>query len=189
MDFIYVGDALAEDLTPKQKGEMIAFVKRELLLPCWMRAMSLQDASAAHSNRPDHSPTGAYDGWIPLTAGAMWRLGDPAAACDFYRRTAVVTKEGPFAQAHEFYGPGWKEKDAPVRIAERGGCMKECISGAAFSDVVINTFFGVEPSVDGQRLLADPQTPRPFQATLSGVRCHGKLYQLNASASGVSIAH
>ena len=95
VDFIYVGDALASDLNAAQKSEMNAFVKRELLARDWMRAMSWQDASATHSNRPDHSPMGAYDGWIPLTVGAMWRLGDSRDAFDFYCRTAVVTKEGP----------------------------------------------------------------------------------------------
>jgi hypothetical protein len=187
VDFIYCGDALAGDLTLAQKSEMIAFVKRELFMPDWMRAMSLQDAAAAHSTRPDHSPMGAYDGWIPLTAGTMWRLGDSRAAYDFFDRTAVVTREGPFAQAHEFYGPDWNKQNAPVRIAERGGCMKECISGAAFADVVINTFFGFDPSPDGKEVLADPQTPRPFQGTLTALRYRGKLYKLTASASGLQI--
>jgi hypothetical protein len=130
---------------------------------------------------------GAYDGWIPLTAGTMWRLGDSRAAYDFFDRTAVVTREGPFAQAHEFYGPDWNKQNAPVRIAERGGCMKECISGAAFADVVINTFFGFDPSPDGKEVLADPQTPRPFQGTLTALRYRGKLYKLTASASGLQI--
>ena len=141
VDYIYVGDALQDDLSPTQKTEMNAFVTRELFMRDWMRAMSQQDAAAAHSDRPDHGPMGAYDGWIPLTVGAMWRLGDPQEAFDFYCRTALVTSEGPFAQAHEFYGPDKDEYDAPVRVAMRGGCMKECISGGAFTDVVINTFF------------------------------------------------
>ena len=111
--------------------------------------MSLQDAAAAQSDRPDHGPMGAYDGWIPLTVGTMWRLGDPAVPMISTDRTAVVTKEGPFAQAREFYGPSDKDRDAPVRVAMREGCMKECISGAAFADVVINTFFGFSPSADG----------------------------------------
>jgi hypothetical protein len=188
VDFIYCGNALADDLTSKQKTEMNAFVKRELFMRDWMRAMSLQDAAAANSDRPDHGPMGAYDGWIPLTVGTMWRLGDPAAAYDFYRRTAVVTKEGPFAQAREFYGPNKKDYDAPVRVAMRLGCMKECISGVAFADVVINTFFGFSPSVDGNTLVSDPGTPRPFQGTLKNLRCDGRLLQLDASKLGVQIS-
>jgi hypothetical protein len=188
VDFIYIGNTLQNDLTPVQKSEMNAFVKRELFMRDWMRAMSQQDASAEHSTRPDHSPTGAYDGWIPLTVGAMWRLDDPKAAFDFYQRTAIVTKEGPFAQAREFYGPNKKDFDAPVRIALRGGCMKECISGAAFADVVINTFFGFSPSPDGSTLVCDSQTPRPFQGTLTGIRYGGHLLQLNATSHGVQVS-
>ena len=188
VDYIYVGNALQLDLTPASKSEMNAFITRELFMRDWMRAMSQQDAAAAHSDRPDHGPMGAYDGWIPLTVGTMWRLGDPIGAHEFYRRTAVVTKEGPFAQAREFYGPKKKEYDASVRVAARGGCMKECISGAAFADVVINTFFGFSPTVDGDALISDPQTPRPFQGTLTGLRYRGQLYQLTASKRGVTIA-
>ena len=125
VDFIYVGNALESDLTQPQKSEMTTFVKRELFTRDWMRAMSQQDAAAPRSDRPDHGPMGAYDGWIPLTVGTMWRLGDPQAAYDLYRRAAVVTREGPFAQAHEFYGPNENQYDAPVRIAMRQGCMKK----------------------------------------------------------------
>ncbi len=187
VDFIYVGDALAPDLNASQKSEMNAFVKRELLARDWMRAMSWQDASATHSNRPDHSPTGAYDGWIPLTVGAMWRLGASRDAFDFYCRTAVVTKEGPFAQAREFYGPDIKAYDAAVRIALRGGCMKECISGAAFTDVVLRTFFGFDPSADGKTPLADPTVPRPFQGRLENVRRGDKMFTIAADQDGVRV--
>jgi hypothetical protein len=185
VDFIYVGDALANDLTPEMRREMTGFVKRELLTRNWMRAMSLKDAAAAISDRPDHGPMGSYDGWPALTVGTMWRLGFPNDAFDFYCRTAEVTKEGPFAQAHEFYGPQRDQYDAPVRIAERDGCMKECISGVAFSDVVINTFFGFAPSLDGKNLLTDPQTPRSFTGTLLNVSICGKKFTISAGRSGV----
>ncbi|HKW30871.1 MAG TPA: hypothetical protein VJT54_16175 [Verrucomicrobiae bacterium] len=185
VDYIYVGDALANDLTPQTRREMTDFVKRELLTRDWMRAMSLKDAAAAVSDRPDHGPMGAYDGWPALTVDTMWRLGFPNDAFVFYCRTAEVTKEGPFAQAHEFYGSRRDQYDAPVRIAEREGCMKECISGAAFSDVVINTFFGFAPSLDGKNLLADPQMPRPFTGRLLNVSARGKTFTISAGKSGV----
>ena len=187
VDYIYVGDALASDLAPDTRREMTDFVKRELLTRDWMRAMSLKDAAAAISDRPDHGPLGAYDGWIPLTVGAMWRLGFPRDAFDFYCRTAEVTREGPFAQAHEFYGPRRDQYDAPVRIAEREGCMKECISGVAFADVVISAFFGFDPSVDGKNILADPQTPRPFTGKLLHVSFRGERFTIRAGEEGVSI--
>ena len=89
-----------------------------------------------------------------------------------------ITKEGPFTQAHEFYGPNCKQYDAPVRIAERQGCFRECIDGAAFTDVVINTFFGFSPSPDGTTVLVDPGTRRPFHGTLDGVRYRGRFLRL-----------
>jgi hypothetical protein len=186
VDYIYVGNALADDLTPDMRRTMTDFVKRELLMRDWMRAMSLRDAAATLSDRPDHGPMGAYDGWPALTVGTMWRLGFPNDAFDFYCRTAEVTKEGPFAQAREFYGPHRDQSDAPVRIAEREGCMKECISGAAFADVVISTFFGFAPSLDGKNILADPQTPRPFTGTLLHVSSRGEKFTISAGEKGVS---
>jgi hypothetical protein len=170
------------------RRQMTDFVKRELLMRDWMRAMSLKDAAAAVSDRPDHGPLGAYDGWPALTVGTMWRLGFPKDAFDFYCRTAEVTKEGPFAQAREFYGPHRDQHDAPVRIAERDGCMKECISGAAFADVVVSTFFGFAPSLDGKSLLFDPQSPRPFTGKLLNLSTRGKMFTISAGRSGVDCA-
>jgi hypothetical protein len=187
VDYIYVGNALAGDLTPDMRREMTDFVKRELLMRDWMRAMSLKDAAAAVSDRPDHGPMGAYDGWPALTVGTMWRLGFPSDAFDFYCRTAEVTREGPFAQAREFYGPHRDQYDAPVRIAEREGCMKESISGAAFADVVISAFFGFMPSVDGKSILADPQMPRPFTGKLLHVSFRGERFTINAGEKGASV--
>lgn len=186
-DYIYVAKALSNDLTAEQRNGMNNFAKRELLTRDWMRAMSLKDPDVPRAVRPDHSYTGSYDGWIPLTVAAMWRLGAQKDAYDFYCRTAEVTKEGPFAQAHEFYGPNPTSNDAPVRIALRGANMKECISGVAFTDVVINTFFGFSPSVDGKILLTDEVTPRPFSGTLQNVRYGKSLYEISADKNGLSL--
>jgi hypothetical protein len=187
VDYIYVGNALANDLAPDLRREMTDFVKRELLMRDWMRAMSLKDAAAPFSDRPDHGPMGAYDGWPALTVGTMWRLGFPDDAFDFYCRTAEVTKEGPFAQAREFYGPQREQYDAPVRIAEREGCMKECISGVAFAEVVISTFFGFVPSADGKNTLTDPQTPRPFTGKLLHVSFRGERFTIITGDKGASV--
>lgn len=191
VDYIYVGNAIASDLTPEMRGEMKDFVRHELLTRDWMRAMSLKDAAAAVSDRPDHGPLGAYDGWPALTVGTMWRLGFPKDAFNFYCRTADVTREGPFAQAHEFYGPRREQYNAPVRIAEREGCMKECISGAAFADVVITTFFGFEPQLDLKNgytdVLVDPDTPRPFKGKLRHILFHGERLKIVVGEKGASV--
>lgn len=185
VDYIYVGNALFNELTPTMRNEMTGFVKRELFMRDWMRAMSQKDAAAARSDRPDHGPMGAYDGWIPMTVGTMWRLGFPQDAFKFYCRTAGVTKEGPFAQAREFWGSNAAAYDAPVRVAYRRGCLKECISGVAFSDVVLNTFFGFSPTLDGKAMLADPATPRPFTGKLQHLHFGGSEWTLTGTASGI----
>ena len=188
VDFIYVGDALASDLAPAQKSEMIAFVKRELLMPHWMRAMSLQDASAAHSNRPDHSPMGAYDGWIPLTIGTMWRLGDPRAAYDFYDRTAVVTREGPFAQAHEFYGPDWNTtRRSGAHCRARGLHERMHQRRRLHRCRHQHVLSGSTRRPMGRRSLPIRGCPRPFQGTLTGLRYRGQLCRISASRNGVQM--
>lgn len=187
VDFIYVGDALAGDLSSGQKSAMIHFVKSELFTPDWMRAMSLKDPAAPFTTRPDHSSLGSYDGWIPLTVGSLWRLGARKTAYDFYCRTSAVTNEGPFAQAHDFYAPNPAAYYAPVHIALREGCMKECICGSAFANVVIRTFFGFNPTVDGKTLVPDSRAPRPFDGKLLNVRYHGHFYDLTAGLGGVHI--
>ena len=48
--------------------------------------------------------------------------------------------------------------------------MKECISGGSFNDVVINTFFGFSPDPVANRMVADPQTARPFNGPRSAQR-------------------
>ena len=187
MDYVFAGDALRDDLSAVQKAEMNAFVQKELFMRDWMRAMSLKDESAKITNRTDHGPYGSYDVWLPLTVGTMWRLGDPNAAYGFYRRTAVVTREGSFTQAHEFYGPTRDAFDAPVRISSDRGNMRESCGGASFTEVVIGTFFGFAPSFDGTEILSDPATPRPFQGKLENLRFQGKTIHVKASNDGVRV--
>jgi hypothetical protein len=187
IDYVFAGDAFVNDLTDSQKNEMNAFVKTELFTRDWMRAMSRMDASAHLTDRNDHGPGGSYDPWIPLTVGTMWRLGDPQAAFDFYRRTAVVTREGPFTQAHEFYGPTRDSASAPVRISSERGNMREATGGASFSEVVLESFFGFAPDASGKTLIADPATPRPFTGELHHLRFRGRQITLHADAHGVTI--
>jgi len=92
LDYVYLGKALADDLSPKMRSEMTAFFTNELMMPTWMRAMSLKDKAAERSDRPDHGPMGSYPGWITGSVEVMWRFGYPKEAFDFYCRTAAVMK-------------------------------------------------------------------------------------------------
>ena len=187
MDYIFTGDALCQDLSQTQKSEMNRFVQQELFTRDWMRAMSLRDQSAPLTQRADHGPGGSYDVWIPLTVRTMWRMGDRQAAFDLYCHTAVVTREGPFAQAHEFFGPAQDTRDASVRVSEARGSMRESVGGATFAEVVLDTFFGFAPDVSGKKIIADPDVPRPFSGELNNVRFRGKELSLVANNHGVTI--
>ncbi len=185
-DYILVGQTMTADLSPKTKSEMTAFVERELLTKTWMRAMSLQDAAAAHSDRPDHGPMGSYDGWPPLTMDVMCRFGMFGSAVKFLRSTEAVTHEGPFAQSHEFLGPNQRSQDPMVRIAYRGGQEFNSCCGTAFAGTVIGSFFGYRPDLPGNDLpLLASGTPRGFCGKLLHVPHHGKLYTITSDRNGV----
>jgi hypothetical protein len=65
--------------------------------------------------------------------------------------------------------------------------MRESLGSSAFTDVVLDTFFGFRPVPRAASCLADPRTPRPFQGTLANVRYRGQLLNLIAGNSGVMV--
>jgi hypothetical protein len=204
VDFIYVSQAILPDLTSAMHREMLGFVKRELIMENWLRAMSLKDPEARKSTRPDHGPMGSYDGWIPLTVAEMCRLGDWHDAVAFLRRTAIATREGPYAQAHEFCGPTRTTYAAPICVAtgptippfeqwtpsrgqsSGGYSSKECIAGGAFADVIIGTLFGFQPDWQGDMFI-NSHSPRPFVGRLRNLRFRNKLYNVSAGNGGVAM--
>lgn len=186
-DFATVGRFMAADLPPAVREEMVEFVQRELLMEKWMRAQSMRDVAAANSDRPDHGPMGAYDAWPAVTVDAMCTLGYWKIAIPFLRRTSVAIYEGVYAQAREFYGPRRREYDAPVRIAQREGCMRECTGGGAFAETIINTLFGYTPKLGHQLTLFEPDTPRGFAGELSHVRYGSDLFTIRSGSEGLNL--
>ncbi len=189
LDFSLVGKSMTSDLTSRMDSEMVAFVKNELLTDHWMRAMSLSDPAAALSDRPDHGPMGAYDGWPAITAESMCLLGHWTDALNFLRNTQSALYEGVYAQARELYGPNRTSSSAPVRIASRGVCMRECAGGVAHAETVINTIFGYTAGIGPTLALANPGTPRGFNGTLLNVPFHDSLYTITSDNSGVHIGN
>src|SRR5690606_25829636 len=116
LDFMFMGRYLANDFSDQMKKEMIDFVERELMTDHWMRAQSLLDIASQNSDRPDHGPLGAYDGWPAGTMDAMVQMGYGQKALEFYRAIEPVTYEGSWAQAHELWGDDKENAKAKVRI-------------------------------------------------------------------------
>jgi hypothetical protein len=186
-DFATVGRFMAGDLPANVRGEMVGFVKRELLDEKWMRAQSMLDVAAASSDRPDHGPMGAYDAWPAVTVDALCALGYWGDAIPFLRRTQAAIYEGVYAQAHEFYGPTRRQYDAPVRIAQREGCMRECTGGGAFAETIIGTLFGYAAKPGGKPALMDAGVRRGFRGELHHVRYGTGLLRIRSGEAGVDL--
>jgi hypothetical protein len=186
-DFVCIGKFITDDLSQKIKQEMVGFVERELLTDKWMRAMSPQDKAAEISDRPDHGPMGAFDAWPALTADTMCELGAWRQALAFVRRTQAVLYEGVYAQAREYYGPNRLAYDAPVRIALRGACMRECVGGGAFAEMIIGALFGFDPELGKELQLRAHDTDRGFAGKLINIRYRDERLDIISNSSGVNM--
>lgn len=178
LDFIYFGKFLANDVTPQVKQEMMNFLNNELKTDLWMRAQSLQDIAAEHSDRPDHGPLGSFDGWIPEVMDAMTNMGYEEYALDFYHDIEPVTYEGCWAQARELWGDNKLNKSARVRIAERGWNNRESSSGIGISQVMLKNFFGFNPQINSSVIQENNTWPFSGKSKLHHVHYKGEYYRI-----------
>lgn len=184
LDFMFMGRYLANDLSDPMKKEMIDFVERELLTDHWMRAQSLLDSAAENSDRPDHGPLGAYDGWPAGTMDAMVQMGYGQKALDFYRAIEPVTYEGSWAQAHELWGDDKENAKARVRIAERGWHARDAMAGIGMSQVMLKCFFGFNPDAEGN--IIKPVRDIQFDGKMHHVLYGGKYYTITRQGGQIS---
>jgi len=154
LDFAFFGKYIPDDIPADIKSEMLRFLDEELMTDHWMRAQSLKDLAADKSDRADHGPFGAFDGWPVDIMDALTQMGFPQQALDFYHAVEPVTYEGIWAQAHELWGENKTNKKALVRIPERDWCNRESSSGTAFAQTMLKDFFGFYPDPDGTAIKA-----------------------------------
>jgi hypothetical protein len=185
MDFIYTGRFIPQDIPETMRQEMIDFVYRELMTSHWMRAQSLQDVAAKNSDRPDHGPLGAFDGWPAATMDALVQLDHSQEALDFYRSMEPLTREGSWAQAHELWGDNKENKNARVRIAERGWHARDAIAGIGMSQAMVKCFFGFNPEINGEAIKKPGALN--LDAKLHHVLYGGEYYTLELSQGEVSL--
>jgi hypothetical protein len=184
-DLALVGYCLHDDLRPVMREEMIRFAHQELLTRSWMRAQSLRDVGSADADRPDHGPYGAFSAWPAVTAESLFLLGDPESI-RFLLSTVAATREGPYGQAHELVGPGRDGFDAEVRVASRVGCMRECVCGGAFAEVIVRTVFGFAPA-PGQALeLLETCRDRGVYGSLRGLTERGERVDIESRQEGLA---
>lgn len=180
-DFNTVAATIADDLTDKQRAEMVDFFVRELQTPTWMRALSDRDDDAAFSVRPDHQWTGAYPAWPPNAAAALYRFGRADLAAEWIHGLAKSANQGPFGQSHFADG---------VFAPESGGALKApaempwindwtCSSNGAWVALVVQSVFGVKVALDGT-VTAEPQLDGlDPDARLIGLRIQGRTWDID----------
>ncbi len=185
-DFLSVFDNMAEDLSERQRREMSDFFWRELHSHSWMHALSPRDADASWNPRPDHSWLGAYAGWPPLSAKALYKVDKPARVAAWLKNLSRVVNQGPVGQAH------FAETVFPLEHGAAYKCPTDapyyndwcCIAGGAFTDLVIDTIFGVNLTLyDAVHALPRLDAFDP-EARLINLRHQGTNYTI--SREGVS---
>lgn len=187
-DFLSVFDNMAEDLSETQMQEMSAFFWRELHSRYWMHALSPEDADATWNPRPDHSWLGAYAGWPPMSAKALYKTDPAARVAAWLKNLSKVVNQGPVGQAH------FAETVFPLEHGAAYKCPTDapyyndwcCISGGAFTDLVIDTIFGANLTLYGGVHAVPRLEGFDPNARLTNLRHQGRNYMV--SRTGASTA-
>ena len=182
-DFFTILNTIGNDLSQKQKDEMVDFFERELQTPKWMRALSPADENAMFSVRPDHQWNGAYTAWPALAASGLYNIGRADKAFNWMKGVAKSINQGPFGQGH-FTEEAFK--------TDSGGARKPlpkwpyatdwlCSSNASYTNVIIEGIFGVKATLfDG--IKTEPQFDKfDSKAELINLKYRGKQYNVNKS--------
>lgn len=143
IDFVYVSTLLGSAALPSEIADaMCAFVDIELAALPWMRALSLSDPEAPIA-RPDHGSDGAYPAWPALTAAGLAIGSNLSRTTGFLRALSPVMLQGPIGQAVQLPNtPDSEGFTAPFKT-NIGYTRYVALAGGSFSDVIINTLFGL----------------------------------------------
>lgn len=153
-DFLAVLDNMSSDLSAEQKQEMARFFHEQLMSQKWMRALSAGDADATWNIRPDHSCLGAYAAWPPMSAKGLYQCESAEAIVPWLVEVAKAGRQGPVGQGHFAEDVVPPLAGGAHKASEDAPYIEDwcCIAGGAFADLVIETIFGVEPTLyDGLR--------------------------------------
>ena len=167
-------------------SEMGTWLKANLLVPHWMRALSLSDPAAPLSNRSDHGPSGSYIGWPALTIKSLHAQGDTAGALAFLNDTLFCATLGPYGQAIEVRPPGdpYKPMDVTLYNAMVSHSFGDAIMEVAFGLTLPLALPGQPPATSP---LVDADKSRGFWGTLWGVHWNGTLWNVVSSSGGLAL--
>ena len=148
-DLLAVAANMDGFLSEQQKKEMAGFFWDQLHSEVWMRALASGDPDASWNVRPDHSCLGAYAGWPPMTAKALYKLDSPSRVAPWLRELAKAGRQGPIGQAHFIEDIAPPVRGGAYKCPVDAPYMNEwcCVSGGAFSDLVLDSIFNVNPTL------------------------------------------
>jgi len=182
-DFLAVLDNMSDDLSAAQKNEMANFFWTELASKKWMRALASGDPDATWNVRPDHSCLGAYAAWPAECAKGLFKVDDPARIATWLTEVAKAGNQGPIGQAHFTEDVVSPLKGGAYKGSEDAPYIEDwsVIAGGAFTDLVLESIFGLQPTLhDG--LVAVPRVDVfDRDAELNGLHYQGKDYTISAS--------
>ncbi len=179
-DFFTILNTIGDDLSEKQKHEMIAFFQKEFQTETWMRALAPSDNNAMFSVRPDHQWNGAYPAWPAHSLKALFKAGQTDLAYTWMKGLAKSFNQGPLGQGHfveDVYDP------------EAGGALKApsempyitdwaCSGGGSWVSVILESLFGIRVQPGGD-ISAHPQFgPFDPKAELTNLMFQDNLYKV-----------
>jgi len=184
-DFFTILNTIPDDLSKKQKSEMVGFFEKELKTKNWMRALAPSDNDAMFSVRPDHQWNGAYPAWPAHSLNALYRAGYEDLAFEWLCGLAKSFNQGPLGQAHFV---------EDVIDSEDGGARKSpyelpyhadwaCSGAGSWVSVIIESLFGVNAKLGGG-ISANPKFASfDTKAELHNLAYMGERY--NVSINGL----
>lgn len=184
-DFLSVLDNMDADLSAQQKQEMARFFHEQLISKKWMRALSAGDADATWNIRPDHSCLGAYAAWPPMSAKGLYKCESPEAIVPWLVEVAKAGRQGPIGQGHFTEDVVPPLAGGAHKASEDAPYIEDwcCISAGAFTDLVIESIFGVEPTLSSGLRAKPMLTGFDPAARLENLHYQGAEYA--ASAKGI----
>jgi hypothetical protein len=184
-DLMTAGFALAGDLSPRARQDIVDFFCRELRSDTWMRALAASDPDAAYSLRPDHQWDGAYTAWPAEVARALYRLGAGKVVADWVPGLARSTAEGPFAQGHFVEGLVPSSHDGAPKGPPQHPYLMDwaCGSAGSFAGMIIEGAFGVDVGLDGSVRAAPRLAGLDPSARLRRLVVGGRTYDVSAAGA------
>ena len=145
-DFITILNTVHDDLSLKQKEEMLSFFVNELQTPVWMRALSPKDNNSMFSIRPDHQWNGAYTAWPSLAATGLYNIGKGDLAFKWLKGLAKSANQGPFGQCHFVESAMQPDSGGALKAFYEWpyGADWACSSSGNYVTTIIEGLFGVK---------------------------------------------